>query len=527
MAALAPMPSVAQTAAPPQEAAPAQDASPGRDIVVVTANRREQDVTEIPYNITAVSSDAVERTGVASIEDLSRQIPNLVVTSSGAQFMGAQRQIMRGLNASSSNRNGVAIEQNPVSTYLGNAPYANFFQVDDVERVEVLRGPQGTLYGAGALGGAIRLIPTQPELGAFEGKVSGKAGVLEHSSDMDYGASALVNLPIGDTLALRVSGGYEKSAGYIDQFGIWVRQGDSTLGDPILANPGAPVTSPALSYNNKDVNWSKSTNWRAALRWHPTDAFDATLSHNIQRTNGFGPSFDTPAYNGGPDPFTPSAVYPDTGEYEVVMRGRQPFNRTSEMTTLDMSYDLGFATVSSTTSHFDTSGKAYYDGTWSTLALPAAYLPYYTGSPTNPRFNSIQRFDDDNEATTQEIRLVSNGDNLFDYIVGAFYTKEDNQTVWNGFDPGQNFYNGLPGVSSPGGMLPGPYETLWYVGGSNKFTDKAVFGELTWHVTPDVDLTVGARAFKQSLDREAFSINPAFGLNEFGHQLLRFLGHEV
>lgn len=498
-----------------QEAPPAEEASPGRDVVVVTANRREQDVTEIPYNITALSSGAVERTGVSSIEDLSKQIPNLVVTSSGAQFLGAQRQIMRGLNASSSNRNGVAVEQNPVSTYLGNAPYANYFQVDDVERVEVLRGPQGTLYGAGALGGAIRLIPSQPKLGAFEGKVSGSAGVLEHSDVMDYGAKAIVNVPIGDSLALRVSGGYDKSAGFIDQFGIWARQGDSILGEPILANPSSPQTSPALSYNNKDVNWSKSTNWRAALRWHPTDDFDATLSHNSLRSNGFGPTLDTPAYNGGPDLLLPSVVYPDTGEYEVVMRARQPYERDSDMTTLDMSYDLGFATVSSTVSRFETNGQSYYDGTWGTLGLPDAYLPYYAGSPINPRFQSIQRFDDNVEATTAEVRLVSNGDGPFDYIVGAFYTKEDNQTVWNSFDPGQIAYNNLPGVT-PGGTLPGPYGTLWHIGGTNHFTDKALFGELTWHVTPQVDLTGGVRTFKQSLDRSVFSQIYAFAIDETG-----------
>ena len=104
----------------------AQQAPAEVDEVIVTASRRAQDVTQIPYNITAVSGASVERAGVASIEDLSRQVPNLVVTSSGNQFLGAQRQIMRGLNASASNRNGVALEQNPVSTYLGNAPYPTF-----------------------------------------------------------------------------------------------------------------------------------------------------------------------------------------------------------------------------------------------------------------------------------------------------------------------------------------------------------------------------------------------------------------
>ena len=186
----------------------AQQPSGLLDEIVVTAARRAQDVTEIPYNITAVDAGQLERTGVQSIEDLAQQVPNLVVTSNGRQFLGAQRQIMRGLNASEMNRNGVALEQNPVSTYLGNAPFGNFFNIDDVDRIEVLRGPQGTLYGAGSLGGAIRVIPAPPKMETFEGHVVASAGAVSHSSDQDYGFKAVVNVPIDDSLALRVDAGY-------------------------------------------------------------------------------------------------------------------------------------------------------------------------------------------------------------------------------------------------------------------------------------------------------------------------------
>lgn len=492
----------------------AQEASSEVDEVIVTASRRAQDVTQIPYNITAVSAESIERAGVSSIEDLSRQVPNLVVTSSGNQFLGAQRQIMRGLNASANNRNGVALEQNPVSTYLGNAPYANYFQVEDIERVEVLRGPQGTLYGSGALGGTIRLIPNAPALGNFEGRLKASAADVAHSGDYDYGVSGLVNIPIGETVAIRLSAGHDHEAGFINQYGIFARAGNDPLGDPILANPASPLTSPASMYDKKDVNSSRVTNVRAAIRWKPIDQLDITLAHNFSRIRGHGPSYDTPAYNGGTDPLAPSVIYPDTGKYELVSRSLNPYERTSKMTTLDASYDMGFATLSSTSSYFETDGDVYVDGTWGNLALPASVLPYYTGTPVNPRYNSVYRFPDRTTSKTQEIRLVSNGDGPIDYTIGLYYQKERNRTAWVGHAPGQTAYNQLPGVTVTGFGPGAPEEILFDVSGVNRFTEKAIFGEITWHPIEGLDLTGGVRVFKQDLRRDVSNLVPLYGLVE-------------
>lgn len=484
------------------------------NLIIVTANRREQDVSQIPYNITSVSSEALERTGVATIEDLSRQVPNLVVTSSGNQFLGAQRQIMRGLNASANNRNGVTLEQNPVSTYLGNAPYANYFQVDDIERVEVLRGPQGTLYGSGALGGTIRLIPNQPALGETSGRLKASVADVAHSEDYDYGFGGLINLPLGDTLALRVSASHDREAGFIDQFGIFARTGDGPLDAPVLANPANPLTSPAALYDKEDVNRSRVTSFRAALRWNPVDAFDITVAHNYSRIKGYGPSYDTPAYNGGADGIAPSVIYPDTGEYEVVSRSLNPYERTSNMTTLDASYDAGFATLSTTASYFETEGDVYIDGVWGNLALPSALIPYYAGSPINPRYNSVYRFPDKTTSKTAELRLVSNGDGPIDYTVGLFYQNEKNSTAWVGHAPGQTAYNQLPGVTFLGFGPGGPDEILFDVAGEQRFTEKAIFGEITWNVTDTLELTGGVRVFDQKLTREVVNDVPLYGLLE-------------
>ncbi|HRD44877.1 MAG TPA: TonB-dependent receptor [Caulobacter sp.] len=501
----------------------AQEAAPTEvDAVIVTATRRAQDVTQIPYNVTAVSAESIERSGVANIEDLSRQVPNLVVTSSGNQFLGAQRQIMRGLNASANNRMGVALEQNPVGSYLGNAPYASYFQVEDIERVEVLRGPQGTLYGSGALGGAIRLIPHSPTLGDFEGRIQASTASIAHSDDYDYGLSGLINIPIGETLALRVSAGEDREGGFIDQFGIFKRAGGGPLAPPVLANPGSPLTSAPVTYDKEDVNSSRVTNVRAALRWKPIDTLDITLAHNYSRIKGFGPSHDTPDYNGGVDPLSPSVAYPDTGEYELVSRSLYPFERTSKMTTLDVSYDMGFATLSSTSIYFETDGEVFVDGTWGNLALPSSVLPYYTGTPVNPRYNSVYRFGDGTKSKTQELRLVSNGDGPFEYTVGLYYQDEENPSSWVGYAPGQTAYNQLPGVTVTGYGPGAPDEVLFDVSGVNYFTEKALFGELTWHPIEGLDITAGVRTFKQELRREVSNLVPLYGLVELSSNSAEF-----
>lgn len=488
--------------------------------VVVTASRRAQDVSKIPYNIAVVGSEQLQKSGVTSIEDLSRQVPNLVVTSSGSRYLGAQRQIMRGLNASGTDRRGVAIEQNAVSTYLDNAPYANFFPVKDIERVEVLRGPQGTLYGAGTLGGAIRMISNAPKLGEFSGSLAASTGLVAHSNEADYGAEGVVNIPIGETLALRLSASHEYNAGYINQIGAFVTAGGSPLGAPALVNPQDLLNSPAVLRNIDDVNWDKTTFWRGSLKWKPTEAFSAVLAYNNARSSGYGPSSDNPHFPGGADAFAPDVVYPATGDYEIVQRSTEPFSRRSQMATLDLSYDLGFATISSTTSYFETKGEAYYDGTLGTAALPPSYVGYYTGVPTNPRFTSIQRYFDDNEVETQEIRLVSNGDRKFDYVVGAFYQKEQRTDLWSGYGPGQYAYNRLPGVTDNSGVT--AEDRFFTVGGSQTFTDKAIFGELVWHATDQLDITLGARVFQQTISRRGVSDIPTFYLNEVSENRVKF-----
>jgi len=479
--------------------------------VIVTANRRAQDVTTIPYNISAVSGDQLARAGVSNIEDLSRQIPNLNISSSGDRYLVARVPVIRGLNASSTVR-ASALGQPAVSTYLGNVEVLGYFPLDDVERVEVLRGPQGTLYGAGALGGAVRMIPAEPNAAAgFSGKVIASAGVLAHSDEFDRSLAGVLNIPLNETLTVRVSAKESYSAGFVDNYGV-VQQ-PANLAPPILATPGAVATSAAVFGANEDANYSRSTVARLAMRWRPTDQLEVTLAFNYADYRGEGGPVTNPSYPGGVDPLDARVTYPASGDYSANLNTREPFKRVSRLASADVSYDLGFATVSTTTSYLDTGGRALTDSTFGYLALPPVLHPYYMGNPRNPRFVAQSDREDGDETFVQEVRLVSKASETFEYTVGAYYAKKKQIDTWHIYMPGAaeqaRATGGFPVVTDAVGRTV-------ILNGDSTFIDKALFGELTWHVTPRWQITGGGRLFRQSFERGVQNDIPPFALSEAG-----------
>src|ERR1700722_9456380 len=173
-----PHPAAAQVASANNE-----QATPSLQEIVVTAQHREQSLDSVPYSITAVSADQLLNSGVTDIASLTSQVPGLSIYDLGTRLSGAVFPIIRGINASATteDRPFRTFEQAPVGTYIGNSPISGYFQLDDIERVEILRGPQGTLYGAGSLGGALRIIPNSPELGKFDGDVQAGVSRIAHS----------------------------------------------------------------------------------------------------------------------------------------------------------------------------------------------------------------------------------------------------------------------------------------------------------------------------------------------------------
>ena len=477
------------------------------DEVTVTATRRAQTTEEVPYSISVIDADTLARTGVVDIQTLTLQVPGLSMFDFGARNAGAVAPIIRGLNATGEPRGFRSFEQDPVGTYVGNSPMSGYFQLDDIKQVEVLRGPQGTLYGAGALGGTLRFIPNAPELGKVVAHLGAGTSTTAHSGTAGYEVNGLVNLPLGDTAAFRASAKYEYEPGFIHVNGLIVRDPPYLTGVPVLADPADPANSAAVFTQKDDWNFQKTLTGRASLLWKPTSAFSAELSYLYSHLQGEGGPQANPDVAAGPYALDPRINFPAGGPYTDFSPSVQPFKRSTSLLSLDLSYDAGFATISSTSSYFDTSGASIGDDTYHFASNPA-YLNYYAGSPTNPRYLELQEFDDQARIFSQEVRLVSNSapGRPIDYTVGFFYEQAIRTGSWDVVEPGtyeRAVAQGCTAYYYLGAAFPncllnfGPNSTSFYQADRQDFNDKSIFGELTWHFNAKGQVTFGGRHFKQ------------------------------
>ena len=513
---------IPHSAAAQQFAVDQQTTSPLQEIIV-TAQRREQSLDSVPYGISVVGGDQLANTGVTDIASLTAQVPGLSIYDLGTRLSGAVFPIIRGINASATteDRPFRTFEQAPVGTYIGNSPISGYFQLDDIERVEILRGPQGTLYGAGSLGGALRIIPNAPELGKFDGDVQAGVSRIAHSDGTGVDTSAMVNFPIGDTLALRVSGKYQYTPGFINVYGILERPGPIMTGIPILADPSDPVNSPGVLTDRNDWNSQHTVTGRASLLWKPSDEFNANLAFIYSNVNGDGGPVANSTFGGGPYPPYPQQIFPAGGKYQDFLATDEPFTRKTTLTSLDLSFDAGFATLSSTSSYFTTDGYVITDATYGGLAFNAlvpGITQYYAGSPISPRYVQPNQYADSQHAFTQEVRLVSNTgpDKMFDYVLGLFYENQRSDGTWTVTEPGVPERAAAQGCTAPyyiGASFPncqspvGSGDTNFFQPDSQHFQDRSVFGELTWHFTSRGQLTVGGRHFEQSFeDTQAYDL---------------------
>lgn len=494
---------------PPDGIAQQVNSAPELEEIVVTATRRSETLEAVPYSISVLSGQQIEQANITDIASLTEQVPGLSTYNYGARFVAATAPNIRGINASGTPRGFRSFEQDPVGTYIGNSPIDGYYQLDDIKRIEILRGPQGTLYGAGALGGAIRIIPNSPELNVFNGSIEAGGGKVTNSTDPSFAAVGVINIPIGETLAFRASGRYAYDPGFVDVFGLLKRTNNSLFGVPLLANPGDPVDSSPIYSSRSDWNWQRTTTGRASVLWKPVSAFSAELADLYSTVSGDGGPTVNFDYPGGVSPFDPHTTLPPGGKYQEFSQIDQPFSRYTNLASLDMSYDVGFATLSSTTSYHTTSGVTLSDQTYNIAGQSGGYfLQYYAGVPANPRFVYDFAFDDSEHTFTEEVRLVSKERvaGVLDYVVGVFYENQTRNGVWNVANPGSPERSVAQGCTAPvfaGSSYPnclltsGVNDLTFIQNDTQTFEDKSVYGELTWHFMPHGQITAGARHFSQ------------------------------
>ncbi|MEQ8208095.1 MAG: TonB-dependent receptor, partial [Woeseia sp.] len=201
----------------------AQDSEVRLEEIIVTATRRASSVQDVPYNISAFSGDAMEAALITDQVDLMRAMPGVAVVDRGYRNSGVINGIMiRGVNVDGAALGDYSLSAVPtVSTYVNDTPlYANFV-LRDIERVEVLRGPQGTLYGSGSLGGTVRYITRDPKFSEFSGQVNLVGSSVEGSDGTGWSADAIGNFGFSDVAALRVNIGHMDYPGLTDYVNVY------------------------------------------------------------------------------------------------------------------------------------------------------------------------------------------------------------------------------------------------------------------------------------------------------------------
>jgi len=459
--------------------------------VLVTATRRAQSVQDIPFNISAVSGSSLEEAGVIDAVDLMRSVAGISVIDRGYRNSGMTNGIViRGINVDSGANGDVPLAAVPtVATYVGDtALYGNFI-LKDIERVEVMRGPQGTLYGSGSLAGTVRYIMNKPVIEEFSGKGTISYGQTDGSDGNNINTDFQLNLPVSDNIALRMNYGKVDNDGIVDYSNVYAVDGS---GDPIVNGDIAtatPVYTEVEDADDVDIEY-----YRVSALYEPNDTVSALLSYQHQEDEIGGRRQATRGedlVNGG-----------NYGDYENGAIMLEPSEREVELMALEVEVDLGFATLTSSTSDYSHEGVGISDNTG--VYAQNNWLRWYYSSPRP--FAQAERFYDDT-AFAQELRLVSNDDGFVDWTVGLYYTDQDSMLGQNSYLKGYEEYIADPAV---GGFTIATEQDFKFRR-NQAYEETAIFGEATFNFSDAFRLTLGGRYFENDLDVDAFVEVPIWG----------------
>lgn len=449
------------------------------EVIEVTATRRSGSVQNAPLNITALDADIMKDQNISELADVARWVPGLTITDQGGR--SGSPIIVRGLNTNSS---GPSSDGGTVSTYINEIPVSVDMRLVDIERVEVLIGPQGTLYGAGTLGGAIRYMLKQPELDFTSLEVYGDLFQTKESDSLGGEGGFIFNLPIiEDKLAVRASLNVYEDPGFID-YGYVVREPGVSLPDPDWSDSSAVNNN---LKNVKDANGETTTTGRISVRFKPNESFEGTLNYFYQNQDSEGRSIVH--YNS----LNPNNGLSDViGKYESAYRFEEPREKKDQLLSLELKADLGFAELVSATgiSSFDADGQR--DQTDLLIRLDYGYEEF-------PSFSTFTREIDEEDTFTQEIRLVSQGDSDFNWIVGGFYNKTETEASSREFTPGFDQF----AIDNFGGEQLRPDSLEYLELTKSTVTEPALFGEVGYQVTDKLDITIGARFYEYDVESQA------------------------
>ena len=504
----------------------AQSADDGADVleeILVTASRREQRIEDIPYNISAVDGGDIEDQNILDSAELMRSIAGVSVIDRGYRNGGhVNSLIIRGINVDNGVNGDVPLSAAAtVATYVDNTPLFANFLLHDIQRVEVMRGPQGTLYGSSALGGTIRYIMNRPDASAFDASVGVTYGQTEHSDGDNVAIDGMVNIPLSDTAAFRLSAGSVENEGVIDYVNLYQLQDGkpvvlSDSGECLSVNDSS-LTNEELAFNEscytskKDADDVSIKYARASLRFQPSDELDIQLNYQWQEDEV-----------GARRTITRGADYFGNAYNEKDQSGStmlEPSERDAQLMSLDVEWDLGFATFTSSTSSYEHNGNGWRDNTSLWVTDRGGFANWFDSLyPGNPRPVAHVAAGFEEDAFVQEFRLVSNdSDSSIDWTVGVYYMDQDRDVSNFSYLLGLNEYGDACTALGDGCPTGGQWwmgaplsEIDFYYVRKENFTDLALYGEVTWHVADDWHITGGLRWFDNELKNTTAMDFPLF-----------------
>ncbi|SMC98677.1 TonB-dependent receptor [Novosphingobium sp. B1] len=459
-------PALAQTAE-------TDDAGTGNEIVV-TATKRAQTIQEVPFSVNAQTAADIEKTGATSIEDISRSVAGLTVQNLGP---GQSQVSVRGVSAGQIVRDQPGVKEQ-VGIYLDESVtslslFTPDFDLFDLNRVETLRGPQGTLFGSGSVGGTVRYITNQPKLGATEGQVAADVNVLD-GGDVGYSAKGAVNVPLGENAALRVVGYGEHFAGFIDAVG-----------------PAA----------GKNINDGERYGVRAALLFEPVAGLKITprVVYQDIKTNGFNRA---EVYHLYQSPLAGAPALPENTQY---LKLREQFRDKTTLADLTITAPVADTIdVTSVTTYIHRDILVSRDA--SALTGSVSVSPFITALGANRALGNLASNLRDStklETWTQELRLASTGPGPLQWVVGGFYSKIDRVYAQRLPTPGYDaFIDAALGTGVSAGAANGfPLNSPYNADIPYDIEQFAVFGEASYKFG-DFKATAGGRYydFKESRD---------------------------
>jgi len=471
--------------------------------VVVTASKRPIPLSEAGMSISAMNSESLKEMGAENFTDYLQTIPGINFTQGAAP--GEQSIIIRGVDFPS-NR----FQQSTVAVFLddislsqnGRNPDLNLI---DLERVEVLRGPQGTLYGASSMGGAVRYITKKANTLGFEANVQGG---IEHTDEggLGYKASGVVNLPINDTMAIRAVGYARSLDGWVDNQG-WLNTYDYT---PVSE---ADATAAGFTGNygetaEENINTEDTIGGRLNFVWEVGANTKLDIMHLFQTVE-----------IGGLNNWNPN-LSDDRGyeKYSISRRLEEDYKDEVQTTSLSLTHNLGFAEVLWNSSYSDRSYRRIQD-----LSRKEQGLDWWAGDFSASFDYGIDAFKGGHayryrpiewETTTHELRITSNNDFGLHYVAGLYHSKAENN--WKQFEvyPGagddnapfvpfdyQSDYDALA-ISEP--LIYGTFGTdEWFTSDRDEeVTQNSAYANLTYDINEKLDVTAGIRIFDIDIEND-------------------------